>query len=81
MTFTVIWKPSAESKLAAIWNEATDRHAVTSAANAIDALLRAAPESSGESRDGMTRILIVAPLVVVYEVREDDRQVLVLSVR
>jgi hypothetical protein len=82
MTYTVVWKPSHESQLAAIWNAAGgDRSEVSSAANAIDTLLRINPETRGESRDGATRILVVPPLAVTFEVRPADRLVAVLAVR
>ena len=81
MTFTVLWKPSAETRLASIWTDSSDRGAVTSAANQIDALLHSDPASRGESRSGTTRILIVPPLAVTFEVHDLDRTVYVLAVR
>ena len=50
MRFTVIWRPSAEQKLAEIWTDADDRQAITDAADAIDVLLRTRPTEVGESR-------------------------------
>jgi len=29
MTYTVVWRPAAEEKLAAIWTEADDRRGIT----------------------------------------------------
>ena len=81
MKYTVTWKPSVKGRLADIWMTAPDRSAVTAAANSIDGLLRVDPLDRGESRSGITRILIVLPLAVVYEVDKDDRLVRVLSVR
>ena len=72
MRFTVIWRPSAEQKLAEIWIDADDRQAITSAADAIDVLLRTRPTEVGESRVANIRILTVSPLSVYYDVREDD---------
>lgn len=80
MTYTVVWRPSAEGTLAEIWTSATDRQAVTDAANAIDALLRVEPLEVGESRVANTRILTVLPLSVYYDVHEDDRLVAVWAV-
>lgn len=31
MSYTVVWRPSAEAALASLWVEASDRHAVTNA--------------------------------------------------
>jgi plasmid stabilization system protein ParE len=81
MKYTVVWQPLAEQKLAAIWTDASDRKAVTSAANAIDRLLQLDPELKGESRSGSERVLIVPPLTVAFEIREPDRMGRVLSVR
>jgi plasmid stabilization system protein ParE len=78
MSYTVLYRPRAENDLAAIWVAATDRAAVTRAADTIDALLRTTPLRLGESRPGATRILIVPPLGVHYEVVEDDKTVFVL---
>jgi hypothetical protein len=55
--------------------------AVTAATDSIDRLLRDDPLKHGESRDGTVRVLIVAPLAVLYEVCEQDLLVQVLSVR
>ena len=81
MRYTVIWRPSAEADLAAIWTEARDRQTVSRAANQIDTLLRSAPTTSGESRSGDTRILVVPPLAVHFDVVADDRKVYVLTLR
>ena len=40
MTYTVLWKPSAEAELVRIWTEAAERTAVAAAANEIDRLLK-----------------------------------------
>ena len=75
MTYTVVWRPAAEEKLAALWTEADDRRAVTGAANSIDSMLRVDPLDAGESRVANIRILTVPPLSVYYDVHEDDRLV------
>jgi plasmid stabilization system protein ParE len=80
MRFTVIWRPSAEQKLAEIWTGAEDRQAVADAADAIDAFLRTDPIGVGESRIANVRILTVSPLSVYYDVNEDDRLVAVWAV-
>lgn len=56
MTYTVVWRPSAERRLTELWTEATDRKSVADAANAIDALLGNDPFADGESRVENTRI-------------------------
>jgi hypothetical protein len=80
MSYTVVWKEIAEERLVEIWIAASDRQAVTEAANAIDSLLKQDPEQQGESRGDSLRILFVAPLAVHYEIRPLDRIVQVLRV-
>ncbi len=81
MSYTVTWKQSATDQLAEIWIAARDRRAVAIAADTLDAALRADPRQHGESRGGTTRLVIVPPLAVVYEISEADRRVEILSVR
>lgn len=80
MIFTVLWTSDAEQELAAIWLNAADRSAVTSAAHSIDALLRVDPQTRGESRQEEVRVLFAPPLGVDFEVVEGDRIVYVLAV-
>ena len=78
MKYTVLWTPAAEEELAAIWIDAGDRSAVTSAAAAIDNLLSSDPESRGELRFDTVRTLCVSPVGIDFEVVEQDRIVWVL---
>jgi hypothetical protein len=80
MIYTVLWRPLAEQQLAQLWNNASDRKAITSAADTIDSLLRRDPQSKGESRSGMTRVLFVEPLLVLFDVVQPDRTVYVKAV-
>jgi hypothetical protein len=79
MRFNVSWTPTAEQDLAAVWMDADDRNAITSAAHTIDGLLAVDPESRGEVRFDTVRTLSVPPLGVDFEVVEPDRIVYVLS--
>jgi hypothetical protein len=79
MRFTVSWTPTAQQNLAAVWMAADDKAAITSAANTIDVLLAADPESRGELRFDTVRSLAVPPLGVDYEIVEADRIVYVLT--
>jgi plasmid stabilization system protein ParE len=81
VNYTVVWKPTAQGELATAWVNAKDRSAVTRAADQIDSLLGFAPNQVGESRSAGRRVLVVPPLVVTFEVIEDDIQVRVLRVR
>lgn len=81
MSFRVRWKRVAQNQLAALWLDSTNRQAVTAAAHAVDTSLRRDPVSCGESRSGNRRVLFEPPLVVAFEVHEDQRKVTVISVR
>ena len=80
MTFTVVWRTDALERLAAIWNDATDRAAVSRTSNAIDAELQKDPFAVGESRQGRTRIWLPSPLGIFYDVSPDDCLVTVWAV-
>lgn len=80
MKYTVIWVPTAEQELAALWMDAANREAVTRASHTIDYLLGRDPLGEGEPRPGGGRVLLVPPLGVLYEVSPDDCLVRVLHV-
>jgi hypothetical protein len=80
MKFTVVWTPLAESQLAALWLSATDRAAITAAADQIDRMLSWNAHLHGESRSGKLRIAVVEPLGVEFEAIPDDRMVRILAV-
>lgn len=75
MNFTVLWRPSALGELADIWNNATDRDAVTRASYRLDQRLAADPLNEGESRDGDERITFEPPLQILFRVNPADRSV------
>jgi len=64
MNYTVIWVPSAEDQLAAIWTASMRQAAITAAADRIDQFLGTAPNGVGESRGDGYRVLIDLPLVI-----------------
>ena len=80
MNYSVIWVPSAEDQLAAIWIASVRQAAVTAAADRIDQLLGTAPNGVGESRADGYRVLIDLPLVAYYQVADAERLVRVLRV-
>jgi len=80
MRFTVVYLPSAERQLAALWLSAADQSAVTRASDTIDRLLTSTPLIVGESRVSNLRILFEEPLAVLYDVREADHLVKVWAV-
>ena len=80
MRYTVVWGRAAERELARFWATSANRRAVTLAADAIDRLLREDAHLRGESRQGATRVLLVPPLGVDFEVLSADRMVHVMAV-
>ena len=85
MSYTVIWQHKIVDAVAAIYLQAREAgrntDAITQAVARIDSSLLENPASRGESRNRYERILIMSPLSVHFEVYEDERIVLVTSVR
>jgi plasmid stabilization system protein ParE len=79
MNYTVVWSTAAESDLARIWLEATNRDRIAAAANSINQRLKNNPEEVGESREDGRRICFELPLRVVFRVHPADRIVRVVS--
>ena len=80
MNFTVLWTPTAEQRLAALWLDPTHRAAVSRAANEIDQRLQRDAPHLGESRGGARRVFFEPPLGVTYEVDQARQIVFVLYV-
>ena len=80
MTWTVVWLKAARNHLADLWTLASDRQAVTDAANFMDRTLGQDPYGFSESRTGLTRIMIEPPLAILYDVSEPDCMVTVWAV-
>jgi len=82
MTWTVIWQPRPLNDLASLWTDAAseERKNIALASNAIDHKLHVNPEDAGESRPLGRRILFHPPLGVFFEIREQDRMVVVTEV-
>ncbi len=78
MNYTVVWVPSAEAQLAAIWMRSPDRESVTVSSARIDSLLGDSPLTEGESRPDGYRVIIELPLTAYFQVIPDDCLVKVL---
>jgi hypothetical protein len=76
MRYTVVSTADADDQLAATYNQAPDKAAVTAASNAIDQYLKDDAHRKGLSRYG-DRTLTIAPLTVVFTVSPDDRLVVI----
>ncbi|HEX6986422.1 MAG TPA: hypothetical protein VF170_13650 [Planctomycetaceae bacterium] len=78
--FTVVWHRAACEELTRLWVRRSDRAALTHATHRIDSeLAEDANRKGAEVSEGL-RQLTVAPLRVLFVVREDDRIVEVESV-
>lgn len=80
MKYMVTWLSSALNDLADIWNHASDRQAVTEAANRIEHALQRDPDRLGQPYYGIRRIYTDAPLTVVFTPYPDDCRVFVIQV-
>jgi hypothetical protein len=78
--FTVVYLAEAEDNLIAIWADATDRDQVTESADAADRVLAENPLDYSVYLSEQLRRRDIPPLRFYYEVREDDRLVVISNV-
>jgi hypothetical protein len=78
--YTVVWHAEAQDRLVQIWLTAPDRKAVTSAADAIDAILAWDAPLKGTFVEGGLSELLIPPLRVLFGVSEPDRIVRIVNV-
>lgn len=79
MKYRVSWDPDAFRNLLKQWNAAGKPHAATKAFDSIETVLGTDAHQCGESRAGDQRILLVPPLGVVFEARQDAGEVMILE--
>jgi|GEM_PF-1731733 len=81
MKYTVEYAPPAEDELVALWTNASDKRLVKATVNRLELPMSPDPKQVGESRGSpLTRIVLSSPLGLWFDIIEDDRKVLVLSV-
>lgn len=81
MSYRVIWPRAARNDLADIWLNSADRNDVTTGSAEIDRLLEDDPLHVGQPmQSSVRRRLTIPPLGVLFEVIEDDKRVIVLTV-
>jgi hypothetical protein len=81
MKYTVVSTPFADLQLTEIWLKAANPQDVTEASDRIEALLRNDPDRLGELRRDGRRVIVLPPQTVTFDVIQDDRKVIVRSVR
>ena len=80
--YTVVWVPSARRKLAELWNEnPAIRQEIADSDDEIDSSLAQDPLGIGIPTEGVGRLVVRPPLMVLYRVDEDDRQVRIIYVK
>ena len=82
MKWVLRWRKDARTELADLWLKADSagRQAITVASHQIDSALSRYPETEGESRDKKRRIYFHSPLGVLYRVKPDIGEVVILHV-
>ena len=80
MTYDIVWDVAAYRKLEKIWSEANPIGPAVDAFDEIERRLSESPEQEGESRALGRRILIVAPLGVIFRLQQRIREVHILDV-
>ena len=79
MKYRVSWDPDAFRGLRRAWVAANEPDAGISAFDKIEQILGEDAYIQGESRDRDRRILIVAPLGVIFRARPETGEVLILD--
>ncbi len=78
--FTVTWHRDARDELAELWMAATNRGAVSAAADTIDLYLSTDASEKGASIPDALRQITVPPLRGLFAVSDADRTVRILEV-
>ena len=78
--FSIYRTNEAQSPLRSVWEQAGSalRKAILQASHQADELLHHEPHEQGESRGDKARILLLAPLGILFEVDHDKRLVTIL---
>ena len=80
MNYDVVWDVQAFRKLEQIWDQADDLGPAVDAFDEIERRLADDPEHQGESRPRGRRVLIIAPLGVLFRAQPRLKEVYVLDV-
>ncbi len=78
--YTVLSLPEADNELASIWMDDTDREQVSAATDAADRLLGEDPLNDSVHLSEQLRRRDFPPLRFYFEVREEDRLVVISNV-
>lgn len=80
--YTVIWVPSARRRLTELWNDnPAIRQEIANSADELDISLARDPHELGIPTEGVGRLVVRPPLMVLYRVEEEDQQVRIIYVK
>ncbi len=80
MKYTIEWTPPAEDELIAVWTAATDQSLVTAVVHRLEQRLRINPYVGQTRHSSVNRVVLSPPIGIWFDIIEDDKKVLVLSV-
>lgn len=78
--FTVVWHSDVKNELAELWMAASDRRALSAAADRLDRELAVDPQRKGRPVGDQLRVLTEPPLEILFDVSEPDRLVKIVAV-
>jgi hypothetical protein len=80
MNYTVEWTQPAEDELIALWMAAPDQSLMTTAVHRLEQRLQFNPYVGRAHQSSVNRVVLSSPIGIWFDIIEDDRKVLVLSV-
>ena len=80
MKYMVEWTPPAEDELIALWMAAPDQSLVTSVIHQLEKRLEINPYLGQTRQSSANRVVLSSPVGIWFDIIEDDKKVLVLSV-
>jgi hypothetical protein len=81
VSYRVIWNQRATEAVQRIYDAALDKEGVLNAVTRVGLELAAQPHNAGESRDRGKRVLFKSPLIVMFEIDERMKEVIVVDAR
>jgi len=81
VSYAVEYLPPAEDELISAWTAAPDQALVTAVVHRLEQLLRINPWRVGRPyQSPLNRVVLASPVGMWFDIVEDDKKVLVLSV-
>ena len=80
MKYAVEWSPPTEDELITLWTAASDQSLVTAVVQRLEQRLRINPYVGQVRQSSVNRVVVSSPIGIWFDIIEDDKKVLVLSV-